>query len=90
MRSLRYLNTVLTVIAVLLALHLWTLWIGGPSAVATAAAPGLGNAATQRRQMVDQLKRLTVKIEELTSLFRSGQARVKVDAPKNAQRAPRP
>jgi hypothetical protein len=88
MPSLRYLNVTLTVIAVLLGLHLWTLWtapvVGGAplsaQAVAQAeAAGGIPNAAAQRKQMIELLKRLTQKTEELTGMLKSGQARVRVE-----------
>ncbi len=65
MRSLRYLNTILTVIAVLLATHLWTAWSDGASPAAAVASPrttptpgGIPNAGAQRQQQIDLLKLL--------------------------------
>lgn len=91
MASLRYLNFVLTVIAVLLGMHLWTSW-SVPTAAPAYAAPqeapsggGIPNAGAQRQQQVDMLKRLSQQTDELIGLFRSGQARVRVDAPRAAQ-----
>jgi len=89
MGSVRYLNGVLTVIAVLLTLNLWTSW-NVPLAQTASAAPnstptggGIPNAGAQRQQIVDLLKKLNQQTDELISLFKSGQARVKVDAPRN-------
>ncbi len=86
MKSLRYLNTVLTVIAVLLGLNLWTAWMGQSAAPAfesraiAAENEGLANAGAQRTQMIDQLKRLVQRVEEQTALLKSGTVKVKVDA----------
>ena len=89
MRSLRYLNAVLTIIAVLLSLHLWTLWDMGPVGVDSAdpvvdlASPayavGLTNAAAQRQQMIQQLKGVNKNVKDLNLMFRSGKARVRTD-----------
>ena len=86
MRSLRYLNTVLTVIAILLTLQLWTLWTtggrnDGPAIdmVAVASAAGIPNAGMQRKQTNDLLKVLIKKTEELTVLFKSGRARMRLE-----------
>lgn len=88
MRSSTYLNTMLTLIAILLTLHLWTLWtmpVGLPHSQATldlatpVHAAGLPNAGMQRKQTIDLLKELLRKTEGLSGLFRSGQARVRVE-----------
>lgn len=88
MRSLRYLNTVLTVITILLTLQLWTLWAtsgryDGPAADMTsiARAGGIPNAGMQRNQTNDLLKALVQKTEELTGLFKSGRARMRLEQP---------
>lgn len=93
MSSLRYLNSILTVLAILLALQLWTTWAGTPVATAVqaqtrttpapAAANGIPDAAGQRKEMIDLLKRQTQQLEELGTLLRSGQVRVKVEAAPN-------
>ena len=86
MQSLRYLNTLLLVIAVLLALQLWTAWAGGssPAQTAIAASPtptaGFAGAGQQRKQIVDELKRLNQEMERLTRLFEQGDARVRIDS----------
>ncbi len=86
MRSLRRTNTLLTVIAVLLGLHLWTWWaVGGNGAMPssanaeTTAPSGILNASAQRKEMVDLLKLQNQKLDRLLVLFESGKARVKVD-----------
>lgn len=90
MRSLRYLNTVLTVIAVLLTLQLWTSWTTGvsekslPSFVdpVERADASIPNAAAQRKQMIDLLKQSNDRLAEMTKMFKSGSARVRVEAGK--------
>lgn len=95
MRSLRYLNLMLTVIAVLLTLQLWTVWTVGPvsltGTVAQAAPPreprslrasqrsGVNASVTQRAEVVGQLKQLNKKIDTLIGLFRAGKAKVRVE-----------
>lgn len=85
MRSLRYLNTVLTLIAVLLTVNVWTLWTVTPGgealSVATQAqAQGLTNAAQQRKDMIDVLKKINADTGELKSMLKSGSARVRLEA----------
>lgn len=91
MNSLRYLNSVLTVIVLLMAFGLWTRWMEGgsmPSSglVSSAHAAGIPDAGGQRKQIVDELKRVSNELEKLTSMFRSGQARVRVDSPSQTER----
>lgn len=84
MRSIKYLNTILTVLAVLLSLQLYTTWMSpdAPSMATAARAQegGLPNAAAQRREMIDLLKRLCQQVEELNGQFKAGSARVRVEA----------
>ncbi len=93
MRSIRYLNVILTVLAVLLAGQLWTAWVATPgtpvlAASAQAAPPsgGIPDSGAQLQQIIDLLKRQTQQTEDLMTLLRSGQVRVQVDAPKNADK----
>ena len=94
MRSLRYLNTVLTVIAILLTLQLWTTWSAGSASwpgasvaqakakarsQAAARASGIPNAGAQRAETVNQLRKLNQNTETLIGLFRNGKARVRVE-----------
>jgi hypothetical protein len=85
MKSLRYLNTILTVIAVLLTLNVWTLWSVTPGgealSVATEArAQGTANAAAQRKQMIDAIKQVKAETRELSAMFKNGSARVRLEA----------
>ena len=87
MRALRYLNTVLTIIALLLTLQLWTSWTQGTAQgqlpdVATPAQAAIPNAAAQRKQMIDLIKQTNQNISDLTELFKSGKARVSMQAGK--------
>ena len=83
MKSLRYLNSVLTVIAVLLSLNLWTMWTMSPSAPSMAtqahAQEGLANAGAQRAQMIDLLRQQVKATDEMTSLLKSGKVKVIVE-----------
>jgi hypothetical protein len=84
MRSIRYLNVILTVIAVLLTLQLWTSWTGGPAPqfdnTAHAQAGGIPNAGAQRLEMINLLKKLNQNVESQTQLMRSGKVRVRVES----------
>ena len=85
MKSLRYLNSILTILAVLLTLNLWTLWTsgalqGGPEVATPAQAQGIPNAGAQRIEMINELKQQTGKLDQLITLLKSGQARVRVEA----------
>jgi len=86
MNANRYLNVVLTVIALLMGLHLGTLWVGAPvdSQLPTMATPvyaqGIPDAGAQRRDMVEQLRKLNIQVEALNNQFKNGQARVRVEA----------
>jgi len=85
MRSIRYLNTVLTILTVLLALQLWTTWttVGadhGLTVATPAQAVGIPNGGAQREQMISLLKQQVAQTKTLTSMFRTGEARVKLEA----------
>lgn len=86
MTGIKYLNSILTVLAVLLALNLWTSWATGPAAQtlapqqALAQEHGIPNAAMQRKDMIDLLKNLNVEVAGLKTLLTSGQARVRLEA----------
>ena len=52
-----------------------------PVGVATPAeAAGLPNSAAQRKDMIDLLKKLNVTMSEMNTQFKSGKARVRVEA----------
>ncbi len=85
MKSLRYLNTILTVIAVLLTVNVWTLWSVTPGgdalSVATEArADGIANAGAQRKQIVDAVNQVKAEVGELKGMFKNGTARVRLEA----------
>ena len=90
MRSLRYLNTILTVLAVLLALQLWTAWTSTPAADLASPAlaqsrnantgGGIPDAGAQRKEMIDLLKKQCAQNDELLSVLKSGDVRVKLEA----------
>jgi hypothetical protein len=70
MRSLRYLNGVLTVLAVLLTLNLWGQWHSAPDAtlpaVDRAHAQGRANPAQQRMEMIGQLKKVNKQLGSIS------------------------
>jgi hypothetical protein len=86
MASLRYLNVILTLLTLVLALQLWTSWTA-PGAAAAAPAQGANPPAgggipdigAQNMQIIDLLKQLVQKTEVQTELWRSGQVHVHVD-----------
>ncbi len=89
MKTFRYLNAVLTVIAVLLTLNLWTLWTMGPSAngpvielASTAQAQGLTNAGAQRRDMINLMKQQVAALKDLSKTLKSGEVRVRLEGGK--------
>ena len=92
MISFRYLNMILTILSVLLALQIWTAWTTAAPGSSTrvkdflhypsvARADGIPNAGMQRKQMLDQLKLQTQKIDDLIKLLKSGQAIVRIQTP---------
>jgi hypothetical protein len=84
MKSLRYLNVVLTLIAVLLTMNLWVQYAQSPVGIATpalaAAEEGLANPAAQRNEIIALLKKQVAATENLHALLKSGTLKVKVDA----------
>lgn len=87
MRSLKYTNGVLSVLAVLLALNLYVTWVDTPAGamltpgVEARAQSGMPNAAQQRREMIDEVKLTNKTLDELKTLLTSGEVRVKTEAP---------
>ena len=82
MNSLRYLNTILTLLTVLLALCLWTAWSGSPAALPAAQAQGIPDTGAQNLQIIDQLKLLNRRTDEIAGLLASGKLRVVTAAEK--------
>ena len=87
MPSVRYLNSILTIIAVLLTLNVYALWTAAPGGQlasvaleARAEAGGLPNAGKQRKDMIDELKKVTAGITRMEQTLTSGQVRVRMEA----------
>ena len=83
MNNMKYLNTVLTVLAVLLALNLW---VGanpapgqGISLESQAIAQGRVDAGQQRADMIKELKGLKSTVEAMSTKLSSGTITVKVE-----------
>jgi len=83
MKSLRYLNLILTVIAVLLTVNVWVQFTRTPVELATPAVAaegeGLQNPANQRNEMIQLLRKQVAATENLHALLKSGTVKVKVD-----------
>lgn len=92
--SLRYLNSILTVITVLLALNVYLgftsspagHWLAGHATQEAIASDqnafsgaGIPNAGAQRKAMVDELKMMNAKVDRLSSDLTSGRVRVVVE-----------
>ena len=80
MRTLRYANFIMTVLAILLGVQLWTTWMTTPPAASSAQAAGIPDGGAQRLMIVDQLKLLNQKTNKLNGLFTSGKARMTITA----------
>ena len=80
MRRMRYLNTILTVLAVLLTLNLYATWSVSPVSIASEAqAQGISNAGSQRKEMVDLLKQINVRLSDMNKSLSDGSVRVRVE-----------
>ena len=85
MRSLRYLNGILTIIAILLTLNLYGAWNTTPGGqmlggVQEAQAQGIANAGAQRQVMVDLLKKISVQLVDLQKTMTDGSMRARIEA----------
>ena len=80
MKRSRYLNVVLTMIAVLLAALVWISVADRPllSSSASATPPGLPDAGSQRREIQRAVEDVETDIEKLYKLLSSGKLRVEV------------
>lgn len=95
MRSLRYLNTILTALAVLLVLQLWTTWMapgsgfaaparaGADTRVVNQPGGGIPDAGAQRKEMIDLLKQLNAQQGDVVKVLKSGEVRVKLEGAPN-------
>jgi len=90
MPSLRYLNSLLTVIAVLLTLNVYALWTAAPVGVSASSEayandpPGMPNAGKQRKDMIDELKRVNTGLDSLQAALMSGKVKVQVEGDEKA------
>ncbi len=85
MNNSKYLNTVLTVIAVLLGLNLWVGAHQSPAAAAMdpateALAQGRTDAGAQRKAMIDELKNLGSKVDAMSKKLGDGSVKVTVES----------
>ncbi|MFI4859738.1 MAG: hypothetical protein ACIAXF_03540 [Phycisphaerales bacterium JB063] len=90
MTASKYLNTVLTVIAVLLGLNLWTGMHTSPAGesldpATTAHAQGRANPAEERREIINKLNEVVASVDAVGSKLdamtnRSGQVRVEIES----------
>ena len=78
MRHLRYTNAVLTVLAILLSLQLWTTWTACPDSLPRVHAVGIPDEGAQREQMIGLLKLLNQKVDEFKAFMESGKLTVNV------------
>jgi len=89
MKPMTYLNGILTVLAVLLTLNLWTQWNTGvadqtlPSmtAQAHAAVPAPASGSVQRQKIIEELRSIKTDTNKLNQLLASGKLRVLVEMP---------
>ncbi|MEM1027101.1 MAG: hypothetical protein AAGJ38_03370 [Planctomycetota bacterium] len=77
MRNLRYLNGILTVLAVLLAVNTWVLIAGSPAGALLSPtnevhAQGVGGNAERQAQIVAELKELNGTVNGLSSQLKAG------------------
>lgn len=85
MNNSKYLNAVLTMIAVLLGLNLW---VGAHQSPASAAfdpatdvlAQGKTDAGAQRNTMIEELKGLSSKVDALSKKLTDGSIKVQVES----------
>ncbi|MEL7087029.1 MAG: hypothetical protein AAGL98_01075 [Planctomycetota bacterium] len=89
MKTLRYLNTVLTVIAVLLTINVYVQLTGSPAgaAVSTATqahaadkAKGVGSTAAREQAQLEALRDINVNLKAAVAKLSDGSVRVKVDS----------
>lgn len=82
MTNTKYLNAVLTAIALLLALNLWVGVNPAPGSTnpeAQAVAQGRVDAGQQRAEMIKELKGLKSTVESMSKKLTDGSIKVKVE-----------
>jgi hypothetical protein len=89
MKTLRYLNTVLTLIALLLTLNLYVQLTATPAGAAITAGTaahandrprGVGSTAAREAAQLDELREINATLTVLTAKLGDGSVRVKVDS----------
>ena len=87
MKTLRYSNAVLTVMAVLLTLNLYVLLAGTPAGSTLSAATearagdarGVGSQAERQQEILQALTDLKLGVEQINTTLTGGALRVKID-----------
>ena len=83
MKDVRYLNVILTVLTIVMALNLAVSWSSGPSWLPQAHAQGIPDEGAQRQQIIEELKKLNKKADDIRDVMVSGRVFVRVtNAPK--------
>lgn len=93
MKSLRYLNLVLTVIALLLSLNLYVQFADGPAgdmlSPATKAyageARGIGSQGERQQVMIEELKSMNAKLDRIDSTLNNKTIKVQQQGLGNAE-----
>lgn len=81
MGSVRYLNFILTIVAIMLGLQLATTWSDRAPEATAAYGQGIPDSGAQRQQIIDQLKLVNTRTSEIKSLLASGKLQVVVALP---------
>ena len=81
MKGLRYMNVMLTVAALLLGLNLASQWALTPHAAQPALAQGIPDEGAQRLEIINLLKSLNQRMDNLEKLLVSGKVRVIATVP---------
>jgi len=82
MKDLRYLNFILTALTIVMALNLAVAWTSGPSWISEARAQGIPDEGAQRNQIIEELRRLNKKADEVREVLVSGKLHVRVSPPR--------
>lgn len=81
MKDTRYLNIILTLLTIVMALNLAVSWSRSPDMLPQAHAQGIPDEGAQRNQIIEQLKSLNKKTEDIRDLMVSGRLHVTITAP---------
>lgn len=81
MKRISYRDSILSIIAVLLAANVWVQVSGGPTLSQNALAQdprGIPNAGYQRKEMIDGIREIGRRVDGLAKLIESGKLKVEV------------